>query len=81
MSGEKIMNGVSYAGAGVSVVSGLTLTEWGIVVGIVTALLTFAANIVYTHRKDRRDRHLLELQERLIYRDVAAPGQAREIEQ
>ncbi|CAM4032515.1 HP1 family phage holin [Ectopseudomonas alcaliphila] len=76
MSGDRIMNGVSYAGAGVSVVSGLTLTEWGIVVGIITALLTFAANIIYQHRRDRRERNLAELQERLIYRDVA-----REVEQ
>ena len=76
MSGERIMTGVSYAGAGVSVVSGLTLTEWGIVVGIITALLTFAANIIYQHRRDRRERNLVELQERLIYRDVA-----REVEQ
>ncbi len=56
--------------------SGLTLTEWGIVVGIITALLTFAANIIYQHRRDRRERNLAELQERLIYRDVA-----REVEQ
>lgn len=76
MSGDRIMNGVSYAGAGVSVVSGLTLTEWGIVVGIVTALLTFVANIIYQHRRDRRERTLAVLQERLIYRDVA-----REVEQ
>lgn len=46
---------VSYAGAGVSIASSLTLTEWGVIIGIATALLTFALNAVYMYRKDRRD--------------------------
>lgn len=46
----------SYAGAGVSVGSALTLTEIGVIVGIVTALLTFGLNVVYTYRKDKREK-------------------------
>lgn len=46
---------VSYAGASVSIASSLTLTEWGVIIGIATALLTFALNAVYMYRKDRRE--------------------------
>lgn len=59
---DKAVSAVSYAGAGFSVVSGLTLTDVGIIVGIVTALLTFAANMIYQRRKDRRERELHEVQ-------------------
>ncbi len=45
----------SYAGGAVSLGSALTLTEIGIIVGIATAVLTFAINLVYTYRKDRRE--------------------------
>lgn len=45
----------SYGGGAVSVLSALTLTDWGIVVGIVTALLTFALNVIYQARKDGRE--------------------------
>lgn len=69
---DKVMNGISYAGAGASVVAGFTLTEWGIIVGIVTAIATLGANLIYQHRKDRRERELHELELRRLCRDV--PG-------
>jgi FtsZ-interacting cell division protein ZipA len=52
---DKVMSAVSYSGAAVSVISGLTLTEWGIVIGILTALITLVANQVWLIRKDRRE--------------------------
>lgn len=54
----------SYAGATVSIGTSLTLTQWGIVVGIVTALLTFALNVIYLHRKDKREQRQADLLER-----------------
>ncbi len=42
--GERLPAATSYVGAGVSVGSALSLPEVGIVIGIVTALLTFAGN-------------------------------------
>lgn len=45
----------SYAGGAVSIGASLTLTEIGIIVGIVTALLTFTLNAIYTFRKDQRE--------------------------
>ncbi|HHG4356347.1 TPA: HP1 family phage holin [Pseudomonas aeruginosa] len=59
---DKVMSATSYAGAAAAAVSALTLTDIGIIVGIVTALLTFAANMIYLHRKDRREQRLLELE-------------------
>lgn len=45
----------SYAGAITSIGASLTLTDIGIIVGIVTALLTFGLNALYMRRKDRRE--------------------------
>lgn len=67
---DNVMSAVSYGGAGVSVISGLTLTEWGIIVGIVTALLTFGANMVYQYRKDQRERELHELEKQRLELDA-----------
>lgn len=60
-AGDKAMNYTSYAGAAVSVTTGLTLTEWGVVIGIATAVLTFIANQIYQARKDRREQQQHEL--------------------
>ena len=65
---DKVTSWVSYAGAFLSVFSGLTLTEWGIVVGIFTALLTFAANLLYQYRKDRREQRLHDLEVQYVYK-------------
>ncbi|TCS35810.1 holin family protein (superfamily II) [Paucimonas lemoignei] len=45
----------SYTGAIISVVSSLTLTDIGIIIGIITALLTYAMNAFYAARKDKRE--------------------------
>lgn len=57
---DKVMSATSYAGGIFSVAAGLTLTEWGIIVGIVTALLTFLANQLWQVRKDRRELRMQE---------------------
>jgi uncharacterized membrane protein YhiD involved in acid resistance len=58
---DSVVAAGSYAGAGVSVLAGLTLTEWGVIVGIFTALLTLLINAVYQFRKDRREQRLFKL--------------------
>lgn len=45
----------SYAGAVVAIVASLTLTQWGIIVGIFTALATFFLNAFYMRRRDQRE--------------------------
>lgn len=64
MTDDRVMSAASYTGAGISVLSGLTLTDVGIIVGIATAILTFVANMVWQARKDRRERELNELLKR-----------------
>jgi len=54
----------SYAGGAVSVAASLTLTEVGIIVGIVTALLTFILNAWYTRQKNAREQRLADLDAR-----------------
>lgn len=48
----------SITGSGIAV--GFSLAEWGIIVGIVTAVLTFAINAVYMFRKDQREQRAFE---------------------
>lgn len=60
----------SYGGAGVSIGAALTLTDWGIIVGIATALLTFALNVwwirnKYTQSQRREAREIEEHNARL----------------
>jgi hypothetical protein len=45
----------SISGAITSMAAAITLERTGVIVGIVTALLTLALNIEYTRRKDRRE--------------------------
>lgn len=59
---DKAMNAASYAGAAVSVTSGLTLTEWGVVAGIVTAIVTLLANLFYQWRKDKREHEIYRIE-------------------
>lgn len=71
---DKVMSSASYAGATVSVVSGLTLTEWGIIIGIGTALLTFVANIIYQVRRDRREQKLHDLELKRLCANLDDPS-------
>jgi protein-S-isoprenylcysteine O-methyltransferase Ste14 len=52
----------SYAGGVASVAASLTLTQVGVIVGIVTALLTFVFNAVFMYRRDRREERALAAQ-------------------
>jgi len=54
----------SYAGAATTIGASLTLTEVGVMVGIVTALLTFVLNFLYMRRKDAREQQLADLERR-----------------
>jgi len=58
MSGPEVG---SYAGGAVSVSAAFTLTEFGVAVGIITALLTFALNTWYTRQKNAREQRLADL--------------------
>jgi hypothetical protein len=51
------------AGVGSFLVS-FTLGEWSVLAGIVTALVSCAANVAYMRRKDAREQRQAELAER-----------------
>lgn len=55
LSGTEV---TSYAGAATSIGASLTLTEVGVIVGIITALLTFGMNAFYMWRRDQREQEL-----------------------
>ena len=59
---DRTVETASYAGGGVSILAALTLTDVGILIGIVTAVLTFAANLIYQFRKDKREEVLHQIQ-------------------
>lgn len=52
----------SIAGAVTSIGASMTLERFGVAVGIVTALVTCAANIIYWARRDRREERALAAQ-------------------
>lgn len=54
----------SYVGAIGSLVASLTLAEWSVLAGIVTALVSCVANVAYMRRKDAREQRQAELAER-----------------
>ncbi|MFP1683356.1 holin [Alloalcanivorax sp. C16-1] len=68
---DAVVSATSYTGAGASILAGITLTDWGIIVGIITALLTLALNLFYQHRKDRRQQRLFEAQMKQMSQEPA----------
>jgi hypothetical protein len=52
----------NYLRAIVAMAASLTLTQWSIVAGIVTALVTCVANVVFMARKDWREERALRAQ-------------------
>ena len=52
--------GISYGGGIVSIMAALTLTDWGIVLGMITAVATFCVNWYYKYRNDARAREAHE---------------------
>jgi len=56
------MEVTSYAGSVSSIGAALTFTNIGVIVGIITALATCIANVIYMARKDRREERALQAQ-------------------
>jgi len=64
----------SYAGGLVSIGASLTLNQWGVIAGIVTALATLFLNLWYTRQKNARERRQADLAERESKARLAALG-------
>lgn len=53
--GAKVAAGVTYAGSGGAVLAGLTLTEWGVIVGIITAIVGLVMQAIFGWRREERE--------------------------
>jgi membrane protein implicated in regulation of membrane protease activity len=52
----------NYVRALAAIAASLTLTQWSVVAGIVTALISCVANVFFMARKDRREERALRAQ-------------------
>ena len=57
---------VSYSAAGTTLISGLSLSEWGVVIGTVFWVLTWVANQYWSRRREKREEE--EMRQRMEYR-------------
>lgn len=53
--GAKVAAGVTYTGSGGAVLAGLTLTEWGVIVGIITAIVGLVMQAILGWRREARE--------------------------
>jgi len=75
MSKSNIPEISSYVGAASSFgVGALTLNQWACLIGIWLGILTFVMNAWYTHRKDKREQRLKELEEQELLSRIIAQG-------
>jgi len=47
---EKHVAASTYAASGVTILAGLSLSDWGVLIGIVIAIATFGMNWYYKHQ-------------------------------
>lgn len=55
MNMEKHASWISYTSNGMAVICGLTLNDWGMLVGILVGLATFGINWYYKAKEARRN--------------------------
>ena len=51
----------SYTGSVMSIAAGLTLSQWGVIIGIVLAVATFVVNRIDARRKARIDAEMIRM--------------------
>lgn len=52
---EKAATKSAYATSGITIVSGLTVNEWGVLVGMILGVLTFAFNVWFKLKYGRQN--------------------------
>ncbi|MCX4027924.1 holin [Endozoicomonas sp. SM1973] len=55
---EKIISNAPYVASVVTVIAGLTLKDWGVIIGIILTTITVVVNWVYKHKQDKRETEL-----------------------
>lgn len=75
MSKTSIPEITSYAGAASSFgIGAMTMNELACLIGIVLGVLTFLMNLWYTHRKDKREQRLKDLEEQELLARILEKG-------
>ncbi|MCX4025183.1 holin [Endozoicomonas sp. SM1973] len=59
---EKIISNAPYVASAGTVIAGLTLKDWGVIIGIILTTITVVVNWVYKHRRDKRETELFNRQ-------------------
>lgn len=58
MLSEKLVSNAPYAASAVTVLAGFTVSDWGVILGVILTLIAVIVNWVYKHRQDRRETEL-----------------------
>lgn len=54
--------GLTYTGSGVTIIAGFTLSEWGFIVGMTTAIVGLVIQYVFNRRRDKREAEVKKLE-------------------
>ena len=52
---DKIISNAPYVASAGTVVAGMAVKDWGVIIGIILTTITVAVNWVYKHRQDKRE--------------------------
>ncbi|MCX4025120.1 holin [Endozoicomonas sp. SM1973] len=52
---DKIISNAPYVASAGTVIAGLTLKDWGVIIGIILTTITVVVNWVYKHKQDKRE--------------------------
>tara|TARA_Y100000310_G_scaffold302008_1_gene338955 strand:+ start:932 stop:1156 length:225 start_codon:yes stop_codon:yes gene_type:complete len=56
----KAAHGGAYIGSGATIISGLTVNEWGVIVGMIFTVLTYLTFTIFKYRQDQREERRLK---------------------
>ncbi|WP_222937544.1 HP1 family phage holin [Spartinivicinus ruber] len=52
---EKIISNAPYVASAATVIAGMTVKDWGVIIGVILTTTTVVVNWIYKHRQDRRE--------------------------
>ncbi|WP_163830740.1 phage holin [Spartinivicinus ruber] len=52
---EKIISNAPYVASAGTVIAGMAIKDWGVIIGIVLTTITVVVNWVYKHKQDKRE--------------------------
>lgn len=55
---DKLISNAPYVASAGTVIAGMAVKDWGVIIGIILTTITVAVNWVYKHRQDKRETEL-----------------------